>query len=88
MTTPKYLTVKETAELLRLSETTVRNKVNLKIFKKGKHYVRQPGIGLRFKEEALIAWLEGTEEKPKEEKDKETPGVVIPMARGYNMKLV
>jgi excisionase family DNA binding protein len=88
----RYLTVKETAELLRLSERTVRNKIFEKIFKKGVHYVRQPGIGVRFKAEALVAWLEGTNDASNEEEKqaaaplKHAVGAgTIPMARGYKI---
>ena len=79
---PLYLTVKEAAELLRIAEPTLRNKMNRGVFQRGKHYFRHKGqLGVRFKYDALIAWLEGEENQKKELKDKN----IIPMARGYNL---
>jgi excisionase family DNA binding protein len=75
-----YLTVKETAEFLRLDEQTIRNKMHRGVFRPGVHYfVRRGEIGPRFKRAALEQWLEGRETA------KKPPGQVIRMARGYDL---
>ena len=74
----EYLTIKETASMLRLKPKTVKNKMAAGIFKKGIHYFSPKGLGPRFKWSAIVDWIEQTEEKhPINGKD------LIPMARGY-----
>lgn len=54
----EYLTIEETAALLKLSSKTIRNKMTGGELRLGEHYFRPPGMGPRFKRSALVAWLE------------------------------
>lgn len=55
-----YLTISEAATFLRLNPTSLKNKMRQGIFKRGVHYWKREGaIGVRFKRQALIDWLEG-----------------------------
>lgn len=74
----EYLTVNDLAARLKLKPKTIRNKMASGVFKKGIHYFSPPGIGPRFKWTAIVAWIE-----QKENREEETPGDSIPMARGY-----
>jgi hypothetical protein len=58
-----YLTTAEVAALLRVKPKTIRNKVAAGVFVPGVHFFRKPGLGPRWKREAIICWLE-TEETP------------------------
>lgn len=58
---PKYLITLEAAELLRVAPKTLRNKVARGIFRAGEHFFRRPGLGPRWKREALVGWLEHRE---------------------------
>ncbi len=53
-----YLTTAEVAQLLRLRPKTVRNKVAAGIFRQGEHFFRKPGLGPRWKRDAVVRWLE------------------------------
>jgi len=75
----EYLTIKELAERLKVSPKTIKNKMALGIFHKGRHYFSRQGLGPRFKWSAVVDWLEGKEESEQENLDS------IPMARGYKM---
>jgi Helix-turn-helix domain len=59
----EYLTIKETAALLKVSAKRVRNLMCAGAFKQGEHFFRPPGLGARFKRSALLAWIESKEEK-------------------------
>lgn len=69
-----YLTIAEAAEMLRIKESTLRNKMAAGVFREGEHYFRRRGLAPRFKRAALEAWLEG--------KDEPAPAK-IRMAGGY-----
>lgn len=58
---PEYLTTGEATELLRLAPKTLRNKVASGVFVEGAHFFRKPGLGPRWKREALVRWLEDRE---------------------------
>ena len=74
--TLKYLTTAEAAELLRMSNGTLRNKMSAGVFRQGEHYFRRAGSRPLFKRAALEAWIEG--------EDVQAPKVTpIRMARGY-----
>jgi Helix-turn-helix domain len=77
----EYLTIKETAQRLKLSPKTIRNKIASGVFKRGEHYFRAPSLGTRFKWSAIVEWLEKSGESGK--KSGRTAG--IPMARGYTL---
>jgi excisionase family DNA binding protein len=64
--TERYLTTSEVAELLRVKPKTIRNKIASGIFRQGVHFFRKPGLGPRWKREAVVRWLE-TEEAPEVE---------------------
>jgi hypothetical protein len=64
--TEGYLTTSEVAELLRLKPKTIRNKVAAGIFRQGVHFFRKPGLGPRWKRDAVVRWLE-TDEAPEVE---------------------
>lgn len=84
MTAPdEYLTITELAERLKLKPRTVKNKMQAGLFKRGVHYFSPPGLGPRFKWSAIVAWLEGTEAKAKEET--ELP-FEIQMSKGYSLR--
>lgn len=53
-----FLTISETAELLRLDPKTVSSMKTRGIFVEGKHFYHPRGeIGVRFDKDAIIAWL-------------------------------
>jgi excisionase family DNA binding protein len=54
----EYLTTAEVAGLLRVQPKTIRNKVASGVFRQGLHFFRKPGLGLRWKREAVVAWVE------------------------------
>ena len=62
----EYLTTAEAAAFLRVKPKTLRNKVAAGIFREGEHFFRKPGLGPRWKRDALIRWLEGRESEPVE----------------------
>lgn len=71
------MTIAETAELLRMSEGTLRNKMSAGVFREGVHFFRRAGIRPLFKRAALEAWIEGKD-------DTAQPGSPrIRMAGGY-----
>jgi helix-turn-helix protein len=72
-----YLTIRETADLLKVTPKTVRNKMAAGIFRKGIHYFSPPGLAPRFKRSALVAWLEHCEQEAPADDDG------IPMVNGY-----
>jgi len=55
---PIYLTVAEGAALLRVSPKRVRNLMGDGTLKEGIHFIRPPHLGPRFKQAALLAWLD------------------------------
>jgi hypothetical protein len=55
----EYLTTLEAAELLRVKSKTLKNMKARGIFREGVHFFRRPGLGPRWKRDALIEWLEG-----------------------------
>jgi Helix-turn-helix domain len=58
---PEYLTTAEVAALLRVAPKTIRNKVAAGVFRQGEHFFRKPGLGPRWKREAIVHWLETDE---------------------------
>jgi hypothetical protein len=58
---PEYLTTAEVAALLRVEPKTIRNKVAAGVFRQGEHFFRRPGLGPRWKREAIVRWLESEE---------------------------
>jgi excisionase family DNA binding protein len=56
-----YLTIAEAAELVRVSPKRLRNLMANGTLREGTHYTRPAGLRPRFKREALLAWLEGSE---------------------------
>jgi hypothetical protein len=77
--TEQYLSLKETAERLRISPKTLKNKMAAGIFRKGVHFFSPPGLGPRFKWSAVVSFIEG------EQKPAESEADSIPMARGYEL---
>ena len=77
----EYLTIQETAQRLKLSPKTVRNKMASQVFKEGVHYYRAPSLGPRFKWSAIEKWIETESDSDKDTKDAGSDD--IPMARGY-----
>lgn len=71
---PEYLTTSEAAALLRVTPKTLRNKVAAGIFVEGQHYFRKPGLGPRWKQAALILWLEGKDSSSQERFELAQPG--------------
>lgn len=57
-----YLTTFEAAELLRVKSKTLKNMKARGVFREGVHFFRRPGLGPRWKRDALIEWLEGNRE--------------------------
>ncbi len=76
-----YLTIIETAELLRVKPLTIRERMRLGVFRRGVHYFRRQGMRPLFKRSALIQWLEGQGGAEGQKKH----GMVIPMSRGYDL---
>ena len=54
----EYLTTLEAAELLRVKSKTLKNMKSRGVFREGVHFFRRPGLGPRWKRDALIGWLE------------------------------
>jgi len=78
-----YLTIKETAELLRVKPHTVRERIYKGVFKQGIHYFKRRGMRPLFKRSALIAWLECEEPGSAKPSKKE---IEMPMAGGYTLR--
>jgi hypothetical protein len=57
-----YLTTFEAADLLRVKPKTLKNMKARGVFREGVHFFRRPGLGPRWKRDALIEWLEGHRE--------------------------
>jgi excisionase family DNA binding protein len=76
----QYLTIKEVAERLKLSPKTIKNKMASGAFRQGVHYFRPPGMQVRFKWSAVVAWLE------QEEIGDDHGGKLIPMPRSHRQK--
>ena len=57
----EYLTTEEAADLLRVKPKTLRNKIAAGVFRQGEHFFRKPGLGPRWKRDAIIRWLESDE---------------------------
>jgi len=73
----EYLTIAELAGRLKVKPKTIKNKMALGIFQKGRHYFSPPGLGPRFKWTAVVDWLE------QQHHPEDQPLESIPMARGY-----
>ena len=56
-----YLSTSEAAELLRISQGTLRNKMAKGVFVEGKHFFRPRSSQPLFKRAALEDWIEGRE---------------------------
>ena len=74
MNAPEFLTVREAAELARVSPKRLRNLMASRVLVEGVHFSRPRGMGPRFKRQALLAWLDPTAVAREE---------AIPMARGH-----
>jgi hypothetical protein len=57
----QYLTIAETADLLKCEAKTIRNKMSAGIFRLGVHYFRPVGFNPLFKRRAVIELIEGRE---------------------------
>jgi hypothetical protein len=55
----EYLTTFEAAELLGAKYKTLKKMKARGVFREGVHFFRRPGLGPRWKRDALIEWLEG-----------------------------
>lgn len=55
----EYLTTFEAAELLRVKSKPLKNMKARGVV----HFFRRPGLGSRWKRDALIEWLEGNRER-------------------------
>jgi hypothetical protein len=73
-----YLTIAETAALLKISAKRVRNLMCMGVFQQGVHFFRPPALGARFKRSTLMDWIERKEEKKPE---------VIPLSKGTVLKI-
>jgi excisionase family DNA binding protein len=74
----EYLTIKEAAELLKVSPKRVRNLMCEGVLKQDLHFFRPPGLGARFKRSALVAWIEQKKERAPE---------IIPLKRGSVLRI-
>ena len=54
----EYLTNSEAAALLRIKSKTLINMKARGVFVEGVHFFRRPGLGPRWKREALVNWVE------------------------------
>lgn len=54
-----FLTVREAAELARVSPKRLRALMQAGVLREGTHYSRPRGLRPRFKRDALLAWLGG-----------------------------
>ncbi len=54
----EYLTTTEAAELLRIKRKSLTNMKGKGVFREGVHFFRRPGLGPRWKRDALVHWLE------------------------------
>ena len=59
----EYLTIAETAAVLKVSPKRVRNLMSAGVFRQGEHFYRRSGLGPRFKHSAVTAWVEGGDEQ-------------------------
>lgn len=74
----EYLTIAETAALLKVSAKRVRNLMCGGVFKQGEHFFRPPALGARFKRSALMAWIESKDQKHAD---------IIPLSKGTVLRL-
>ena len=74
----EYLTIAETAALLKVSAKRVRNLMCARVFVQGVHFFRPPALGARFKRSALMAWIERKDE---------SAAKVIPLSKGVVLKI-
>jgi hypothetical protein len=80
----EFLTITEAAEFFGWSVQTLKNRMAKGILKRGIHWFKREGeISVRFDRAACAAWIR--EGKGDNEKHGQ---VIIPMARGYNLKSV
>lgn len=78
MSPPEFLTIREAADLARVSPKRLRNLMAGRILIEGVHFSRPRGMGPRFKRQALLDWLDPTRGALEEP---------IPMARGDKDRL-
>ncbi len=74
VSTERFLTIREAADLVRVSPKRLRNLMASRVLVEGVHFNRPPGLGPRFKLRALVEWLD----PPAGATDD-----AIPMARGH-----
>jgi len=60
----EYLTSSEAAEMLRVKPKTLNNMKARGVFSEGVHFFRRRGLGPRWKRDALVRWLEGSDRAP------------------------
>lgn len=76
----EYLTITEAAELLRVSVSTVRGRMQEGKYVCGRHYFKRAGARTLFKRAALVEWIETGSATPVTSSS-DLPR--IPMVRGY-----
>jgi hypothetical protein len=83
----EFLTIAEAAEFFGWDPDTLKKKMSKGILRRGVHWFKREGeIGPRFDRAACVAWIR--EGKKSDDHSYEDHGqAVIPMARGYNIKL-
>ena len=54
-------TIAELAAALKVKPKTVSNMISNGTFREGVHFVRPPGLGTRFKQQAVESWLNRTD---------------------------
>ena len=59
----EYLKISEVAALLKVSPKRVRNLMSVGVLRQGEHFFRRSGLGPRFKQSAITAWVEGGDEQ-------------------------
>jgi len=60
----EYLTSSEAAEMLRVKPKTLNNMKARGVFSEGVHFFRRRGLGPRWKRDALVRSLEGSDPAP------------------------
>ena len=59
-----YLTIRDVAGFLKISEKTVRNRMYNGIWRRGEHWFHPRGSRPYFKQSALVRWMEERDSSP------------------------
>lgn len=82
----EYLTYDELSAILKITARSCYKLKERGVLKYGVHWTHPPGLGVRFKKSAIIAWLEGEKRREQQPEQARPHNVTdIRMAKGYNL---